>query len=281
MTRCLTSGQVFRWLPTVDGGWSGVDGEGWYVVREVEPGTWEVETNRGEEAFSRFVRLDWDGASVEREIVERGPELEPYMAALRGLRLLRPESASEVFFTFLCTPNNHIQRIGPMVRKLAAYGEPFGDRTEFTRFPTVARVAAIDPSDLRRQGFGYRAETIPAAAQFVLEQGGEAWLDTLRREPYEVAHEELLRVPNVGRKLADCICLFGLDHPDVVPLDTHMWQVLTRLYFPNWHDTALTDAKYRTVRHHFRKRFGSLTGWAQQALFVDNVTHWRARKKPV
>ena len=298
---CVNSGQVFRWHREADGAWFGVDGDYWYRVwapegevqtrdafrqdernSSVHTGTdvFRVETNGTADDFNRLFRLDWRADEVAAEIVRRGPEMAPYVNAMHGLRLLRPRSATEVLFTFLCTPNNNIPRITGMVRHLATYGPAMdeADGRPIHRFPNVATVAAIPPAELRARGFGYRANTIPAAAQYLLARGGDAYVESLRDLSYEDAHKALLAVPNIGRKLADCIALFGLDYTCALPVDTHIWQVAQRLYFPQWAGSNLTDLKYRETSAFLRTRFGDLTGWAQQSLFVDNVFNWRIRQ---
>lgn len=270
---CVTSGQVFRWVE--DGGrWVGVDGEHRYEVT-VRPQALVVSTNGAEPDFRSLFRLDLDSEKLRYELLLRGPELEPLVDSLAGLRLMRPSCPTETFFSFLCTANNHIARISPMVRKLAAFGE---DRVGFCRFPTVEVVAGIDPRQLRDSGFGYRAETIVRAAQEVLSRGGDAYLSGLKAQPYDFAEAELRSIPSVGRKLADCIALYALDKTDAVPLDTHVWQAVTRVYFPHWQGESLTDLRYRTAADHLRDRFGDLAAHAQQLLFCDNMRNWRSRR---
>lgn len=312
---CVSSGQVFRWRREESGSWIGVDGDCWYRVRPHLVGeptvrtltgatgmnrdprrdalafvaetnvaqegedTFEIESNGTREDFEWLFRLDCDANEIERELLLRGPELAPYLGALRGLRLLRPKSASELLFTFLCTPNNNIPRIAKMVQHLATFGPVLDevDGRAVHRFPDVATVATIPPEELRARGFGYRANTIPTAARFILERGGEGYVNALRDVSYEEAHAALLAVPFIGRKLADCIALFGLHHTCAIPLDTHLWQVATRLYFPQWRETTFTDLKYRETSAFLRARFGEWGGWAQQYLFFDNVLNWRGR----
>lgn len=276
---CAKSGQVFRWQVLASGKWLGVDGEDWYVV-DPSAGDLQVTSNAFREDFASFFRLDWDAEEVEREILRRGPELEPYMEPLRGLRLLRPKSAVESVYSFLCTANNNLSRIVPMVRTLASYG-PLLTEVEGVpvhAFPGTSVIASLDEGELRSKGFGYRGGTIPDVARQILERGGDDYIWRLRDIPYEDAHRELISLKGIGRKLADCIALFGLHHADVIPIDTHIWQGLTRLYFPEWKDKAVTDSRYLVAREFFRGRFGELTGWAHQYLFYDNVLNWRSRR---
>jgi N-glycosylase/DNA lyase len=276
---CVTSGQVFRWEAVEPSKWVGVDGKNWYVVCHVAPGVFEVESNTDRDEFVRLFRLNVDLKEVERQIVQRGPELQPYIYSLRGLRLMHPSSAFETLFCFLCTPNNHLSRITQMVRKLGAYGEPMVEvagRT-LTYFPSVERIADITESELRDGGFGYRARTIPNVARQILRKA-EGWLESLKRVPYLEAQKELCTLDGVGPKLADCVALFGLHQMESAPMDTHLWQAVTRLYFPQWKDKPITDSKYREAAGFLRSRFGDLTGIAHQYLFYDNLLNWRARR---
>lgn len=317
---CASSGQVFRWARHPAGGWLGVDGDRWYRVHDearsegeyrpsstlthatgmnrdrgrdalayvAEPRrayspeiTHHVETNGSREDFARLFRLDWNADAVRAEILRRGPEVEPYLGSLEGLRLMRPSDPVETFFSFLCTPNNNLPRIVTMVAALAGYGPVLDtvDGVELRRFPEVEAVAAIGEADLRARKFGYRAATIPNAARELVARGGRAYLEGLKTVPYEEAHAALVSFHGIGPKLADCIALFALHHTCAVPVDTHLWHAATRLYFPDWERAAITDLKYKTVSAHVRGRFGDLTGWAHQHLFFDSVLNWRSRLK--
>lgn len=274
--RCVTSGQVFRWT-CVEGTWVGADGNFTYSV-DPEEGGYRVQGD--ETAFRRLFRLDWDAEAVRREILAKGPELAPYWEQTRGLRLMRPSDPVETIFSFLCTANNHIARITPMVRRLAAYGPVMGEYKGIPlhRFPTLERLAEVTEEELRGYGFGYRAATLPPMARAFVQRGGDAYVASLKQMSYPELHSELLGFKGVGRKLADCMALFGLDHTEAVPIDTHIWQAAVRLYFPHWENTALTERKYEEVGSFFRMRFDVHAGWAQQCLFYENLTNWRSRK---
>ena len=40
----------------------------------------------------------------------------------------------------------------------------------------------------------------------------------------------LVELSGVGPKVADCVALFSLDKLDIVPVDTHVWQIAQRYY---------------------------------------------------
>lgn len=271
---CLTSGQVFRWRQ-VDEAWWGVDNAHWFKVLQLVGGL-EVETDSDEVHFRRLFNLDMIDEQVEREVIEAEPVMAEMIAPLRGLRMMQPDDAVETFYCFLCTANNHLLRIGPMCRKLGEYGPSLGH--DLYAFPSTETLLEVPEARLREQGFGYRAATIRAAASEVLARGGDAYIWSLRNKPYQTAFEELLSIPNIGSKLADCIALFGLHHGQAVPIDTHLWQAATRVFFPQFEGQALTELKYRIVGDFFRERFGKNAGWAHQRLYVDNLRRPRTKK---
>lgn len=315
---CVGSGQVFRWVRLPSGKWLGVDYDVWFLVKfsesaesgavsispatgsntdrtkdalafdpltgkvesRIAAGQFQVTSNADQSRFNEFFRLGWNSDEIEKQVMACAPEFEPYIGTLPGLRLLKPYSAVETFYSFLCTPNNNLTRITAMVNRLAAFGEVFAEVEgfELRKFPGSEVIAGLDPLVLRSYGFGYRGNTIPSIAQQVMERGGDPWIESLRQSPYEEAHAELCKLKGIGPKLADCIALFGLYHTCAVPVDTHVWQALTRLYFPDLKDKALTDQRYRLVSNFLRQRLGENTGWAHQFLFYDNVLNWRSRR---
>jgi N-glycosylase/DNA lyase len=214
------------------------------------------------------------------ELLKLGPELEPYIEALPGLRLTRPSDPVETLFSFLCSSNNHVPRIKAMVEQLASFGPVMTNEAgrNLHRFPEIEAIAQVSESELRGRGFGYRAATIPVAARELAHRGGREYLEQLRLRPLADVRKELISLPGVGPKLADCIALFALDRTECVPIDTHIWQAASRLYFPDWQGTQLTAKKYDAVTAFIVNRFGRLAGWAQQYLFYENLLHWRERR---
>lgn len=272
LRQCVSCGQVFLWRETAPDLWLGVDGEAWFRV-QVTPDGLNVESNVPSERFRRLFNLDVDQAEQEEAIRAAAPELDPYIARFPGLRLMRPSCPVETLCCFLCTPNNHLRRIMPMARALQAYGEPIGEveGVVLRRFPEIEAVASIPEHELRAMGFGYRARSIPLTAARVAERGGREWLMNLRAKTYAEAFEALVALPGVGPKLADCIALFALHKTEAVPVDTHLWQAATRLYFPEWRGAAITESRYRAVGALFRAKFGPLAGIAHHYLFYDNM----------
>lgn len=277
LERIAKSGQMFRWEARYHDGeiedWSVGDGGYRYIIQEQGNQRYWVMVNGDESIFRSFFRLETNHGEMYREMIRRGPEIEPFLEQRRGLRMLRPQGKVEVLFSFLCSSCNHISRITQMVNALASFGEG-------SFFPTVEQLLDVTEVELRRRGFGYRGATIPQVAHILMANGAEAYLDELSKGTFEDARREMIKLPGVGKKLADCICLYAFDFGESVPIDTHIWQVLTRLYHPDWVGTNPTDKKYDYAASAFRDRFGELAGAAHQFLFVDNMERYRERSKP-
>lgn len=246
--------------------WAGFDGRFQYRV-EIRSSDLRVQTDGSRDDFESFLRLD-EPDNLGVHLCSLAPEMEPLVVRLPGFRLLRPSNAVETFFCFLCTPNNHLSRIGGMVRRLAEFGNG-------TQFPDLERVAEVSEAELRGMGFGYRGRTIPLAARELLARGGEGYLESLKSMPLMEARRELMDIHGVGPKLADCIALYALHHTDAVPVDTHLWQGACRVYFPEWVGSALTAKRYDEVGDKFRERFGHWAGHAHLFVYFDNLLRGR------
>ncbi len=273
---CLESGQVFRFQRTRDG-WIGVDGSDVIRCKRVRGG-WEVSSSPNASAAREFFQLERSAQEICKQIVSLAGELKPFVAKHRGLRVLRQSRADETLLSFVCSVNNNIERITRLVNWLGGLGREI--ERGLREFPSLKRIEALTEFELRSNGFGYRGRTIPAAAREAAARGAD-WLDSLRQLPYADAHEQLMQVPGVGPKVADCVCLIGLGHEQAVPVDTHLWNAATEMYFPEWKGKSVTASRYKAVGDMFRDKFGELAGWAHQYLFYDRVLARRRRVTPV
>ena len=76
----------------------------------------------------------------------------------------------------------------------------------------------------------------------VSERGGMEWLESLRDMKLSEAREELSALAGVGPKVASCVCLMSLDKHDAVPVDTHIYQVVTS---PRINDFVSITSKFK------------------------------------
>ena len=279
----LACGQAFRWREE-NGAWTGVIHGRWMRLR-AEKNSIIAETAVPQSDWrwlADYLQTDIDYTAILASF----PDDEPMRAAVRacrGLRLLRQESW-ECLASFILSSTKQIVQIRQIVELLCErFGEevcsgglrpPDNDYRNATvidrrhnTFPTAARIAGLTEKDLRDCKMGFRAPYLLATAQAVAR--GEIDLSALRALPVHAAQEELLRLPGVGRKIADCVLLFGLGFDGAFPIDVWVRRALQQLYFPKRRVSA------RRIERFAATHFGPHAGCAQQYLF-----HYMRTKKP-
>lgn len=149
-----------------------------------------------------------------------------------GIRILN-QDLWEMIISFLISQNNNIKRIKNSIEELCrAYGKQCvsDEGKVYYSFPTPEELSEAEMEKLHRLGLGYRDKYILAMAGRCSGAEGKAWLASLKKMKYETAMEALVKEYGIGRKVADCICLFGLHHIDAFPMDTHVKQILAKWY---------------------------------------------------
>ncbi len=207
-----------------------------------------------------FLQLNVDLA----EIIGTFPDDDPMRAAVsacRGLRLLR-QDPWECLASFILSSTKQIVQIQQIVRLLC---ERFGDRIpgfgsedDFT-FPSAERIASLSEADLRACKMGFRAPYLLGSARMIVS--GEVDLEALRAIDVSSARAQLMRLPGVGRKIADCVLLFAYGFPTAFPVDVWVLRALRQLYFPK------RRPKTKRLLRFSETHFGPHAGYAQQYLF--------------
>jgi N-glycosylase/DNA lyase len=258
----LASGQAFRWNQ-VDGGWNGVLHNRWVRLRADE-------FSITAEAAQPVSDWSWLANYLQIELdlgvlVASFPDDEPIRAAVnacRGLRLLR-QDPWECLASFILSSTKQIVQIRQIVSVLCErFGEPIPTAAQYApafAFPSPARLARASEAELRACKMGFRAPYLLETARNVTE--AKIDLERLRELPVEIAREELVKMPGVGRKIADCVLLFAYGFQSAFPVDVWVIKALQKLYFPRRRASA------KRLRHFSETHFGPNAGYAQQYLF--------------
>jgi N-glycosylase/DNA lyase len=196
--------------------------------------------------------------------------------ACRGLRLLRQDHW-ECLASFILSSTKQIVQIRQIVGLLCErYGLPLavpeGQPAAFS-FPSAARLAQVNETELRACKMGFRAPYLLAAAHAIA--GGRLDLSRLSVLPVEAARDELMKLPGVGRKIADCVLLFAYSFPSAFPVDVWVMKALRELYFPR-RRIGLTRLHHFAATH-----FGPHSGLAQQYLFHYMRTADKVSPRPI
>ncbi|RLV91214.1 N-glycosylase/DNA lyase [Spathaspora sp. JA1] len=196
-----------------------------------------------------------------------------------GIRIIR-QDPWECLISFICSSNNNVKRISKMCdglcQEFGQYIDEYND-IKYYSFPDYKTLAQPNvESRLRELGFGYRAKYI---YQTALKFSDATYPDitienlyNLRHEKYQTAHDFLLQLTGVGPKVADCICLMSLDKHDIVPIDTHVYQIAIRDFkYKGGKVKTLNKQTYRLISEYFKDIFGDYAGWAQSILFAADL----------
>ncbi len=141
----------------------------------------------------------------------------------KGIRLLK-QNPVETIFSFIISQNNHIPRIKGIIERMC---EHLGEKKEgYFAFPTINSLASAGEQFFSSIGAGYRAAYLDRVAKALQEEDVESWrqLDT------QELRKKLMSLHGIGRKVADCILLFGFQRYDVFPVDTWIKKVFEDTY---------------------------------------------------
>lgn len=258
----LNSGQAFRWMP-IGEAWEGVVGNRWVRLDTCPEGLIA-------EAMGPVTDWSWLTHYLQSEtrlehILATFPRDAAMKAAVRtcgGLRLLR-QDPWECLASFILSSTKQIVQIRQIIEELCLRFGPALPSPDPARichgFPSAETVAGCSERALRECKMGFRAPYLKAAAQLV--SSGELRLDHLAGLPVEAARAELLRIPGVGPKIANCVLLFSYGFPEAFPIDVWIVKALRRLYFKG-RKKPLAQLQNFTVKY-----FGPFGGYAQQYLF--------------
>ena len=267
----LGCGQAFRWKK---------HGEWWYgVVKEKVSKICQIGNKlEFENVNADFVKdyfgLHDDLPKIFLQIT-RDEHIEAAVKKFEGLRILR-QDPWECLISYICATYKNVPAIKQMLFNLS---KKFGDKTvfngyDFYTFPTPAKLAKTSIKELTECGLGYRARYILETAKMSYESCFK--LEGLRKMSYEEARQELLNLPGVGLKVADCVLLFSFEKLEAFPVDVWIKRIILKYYanhFPSKliqkisSRKSLTSSEYERLNLFGRRYFGRYAGYAQEYLY--------------
>jgi len=310
LKQCLKGGQSFRWSETsVPDEFIGVIEDKIYVLRQNTTDNcvdYTAYTKRPkaqecskiddeiELKLKDYFRLDTDLETFYQTWSKLDSifhqEINKNQESHYGIRVMRQHPV-ENLYSFICSSNNNIKRITQMVENLCIhYGKLIGELNgkKYYSFPTINSlcVAGVEEK-LRKLSFGYRAKFIQQASLYLQRNyADDEALMELRKKPYRQVVEELVNVPGIGNKVADCVCLMSMDKLEAVPVDTHILKIARVKYNFMKNEQAengdeanekkkknkgLTKRMYNEIGDKFRDLWGDYAGWTQTVLFINDL----------
>lgn len=231
LKKIADSGQCFRLTETDEGSFTVLSGDRCLYARQEEN---ETEFFCSEDEFEGYWKRYFDLDTDYSKFIETVDEGDAYLSEAakigRGIRILR-QDLWEMLVSFLISQQNNITRIKRCIENICTrYGEEkISDKgTAYRAFPLPSALCGLPEDALMECNLGYRSKYVVRAARAVSEN--EIRLDEIGKMCRGDAFSELIKIYGVGKKVADCICLFALHHLDAFPVDTHISQVMGREY---------------------------------------------------
>jgi len=267
----LCCGQAFRWNKR---------GEWWHgVVRErvikIRQASHRLEFENAEADFvEKYFGLNDDLSKILPQI-SKDKQIKAAVKKFKGLHILR-QDPWECLVSYICATYKNIPAIKKMIFNLS---KRFGDKLvfdglKFYTFPTPAKLAKASIKELVECGLGYRAKYVSETAKMIHEKDCE--LEKLRKTSYKKARQELLNLPGVGLKVADCVLLFSLGKLEAFPVDVWIKRIIIKYYANHFapefakkieSKNSLTISEYEKLNLFGRKYFEKYAGYAQEYLY--------------
>lgn len=220
LEKIASCGQCFRAKAVDDGMFRFISGD--HVIYIEKTGEHEFSVSCTEDEWKSiwvsYFDLNRSYSSLYYEERDKHDFVHKAMDCGRGLRVLR-QNPWEMLVTFIISQRKSIPAIS---RSVEALSEKYGHmiKTEYETiysFPTPEELAGASEEELQACSLGYRVPYIVDAVQRVTSGS----LDLKAIADYDDAElfNALQTVHGVGRKVANCICLFGYGRIACVPVD--------------------------------------------------------------
>jgi len=136
------------------------------------------------------------------------------------------------------------------------------------RFPTAEALAEASLGCFREEcNLGYRDAYVKETARIIA--GSPSLLSDIARLPYPRARKEIMELPGVGPKVADCALLYSMGKFEAFPVDTWIARVVKEHYSRYFRGKKVSPNAIRAFAHN---HFGPSAGYAQLYLFQYAMT---------
>lgn len=258
-------GQAFRYRQLMDGGYEVIAfSKRLRIWQKGDSVTLSCDKEAYEGIWQGYFDMTSDYTHMKGRLIESDSRLSDYIDRKPGIRILR-QAPFEMVITFILSQNKSMPQIMQLVERIAeTYGTPYEDTNgTFYAFPEPDQLKNVSEEEFRQLKVGFRAPYLIDAIRHIND--GRLNLKEVGDMPTASAREALLQVKGIGRKVADCILLFGYHRMEVFPLDVWMKRAMKKLYFQ---DDKATD---RAMLAKAEEIYGDLAGLAQQYIFFGTV----------
>lgn len=256
-------GQCFRVKTYEDNSYRFITGEHVLYIRKDGERRYSVSCGleEWETVWTRYFDLQRDYARLRGQEAFAGGFVQKAMAAGSGLRILR-QDPWEMLVTFIISQRKNIPAIAGAVETLAGrYGHRANAKDTAFTFPTAEELSGASEEDFRKLGLGYRAPYVRDAVEKALS--GELDLQAIASYDDGRLFDALTRVRGVGKKVADCVCLFGYGRCARAPVDVWISRAIEEEFegenpFPSYGEHAGIIQQY--IFYFYKQKAGGSHG---------------------
>ena len=278
-------GQCFRWNLEKDGSYTGVVGNNVIIVKkEYNDITIKGTFNDNiKDVCNRYFDLNTDYLKIKNELSKIDDNLKTSVNYGEGIRILK-QDVWETIISFIISANNNIPRIKGIIERLSQkYGKELSwNGNKYYTFPTIEELSKASVKELRELGLGCRDVRVFETTRIIANKIVD--IEELEEmEDVEKLRIQLLRLPGVGPKVADCIMLFSMKKFEVFPIDVWVKRVMKELYNEQIEKVKINDKNHfrypknskenQKILEFANQKFGKIAGLAQQYLFYYRREH--------
>lgn len=268
-------GQAFRWKKLDEEAYRFIFRDMVLEARATDDAIEIIGDFRDEKDILNYFDLNTDYDTIKNMLSANDEVIRKAIDFGGGMRILK-QDPFETYISFIISANNQIKNIKNTIKKLSQmYGEklnnPF-DEEEYYAFPSPLELSNAKPEDIKEYArAGFRSERIVIASKMVQE--GIINFEELKERSVDDIRKTLLEVPGIGEKVFQCILLFGLGRTDSFPVDVWVKRVMEELYYDG------EERNKKLIQEDGMRRFGDLSGYAQQYLFYYMRENYKKMKK--
>lgn len=239
LEQTANSGQCFRWKKIDDDKYF-IPAYGRCLTISQIGNKFEMSCDEEEfqKIWSHYFDLETDYSAIIDRIDSKDKFLKAAADYGRGIRILNQE-LWETIISFIISQNNNIPRIKGSIERLCNKYNVQSIELKDTDIYMIPHLEDIKKhggrDSLKELGLGYRDEYIWLMCEY--ENSHSSFEEYIRGLDYNSSLKYLMGFKGIGKKVANCICLFGLHHLDACPIDVWMKKIINEEYgavMPLW-----------------------------------------------
>jgi len=261
----VACGQAPRWEQIGDW-WYGVVGDSVIKTRQVEDQVYF--SGCSEKLYRDYFSRDYDLLNFY-DAFSGDPYLSQAIRENNGLRIIHQDPWECICFQLSINKT----RVVPRVDGFTRISRKLGDKIEldghtFYTFPDAGTILEEGLQTLKSCNLGYKAENIFFAATKVVDN--PLWAQEVERMSIEDATSLLTEFKGIKPLVAEWILLFAFGRYELFPVDSHIRDIVRRLYLPHVHFGRVSFEKGdKFIQEYASEHFGEYSGYVLEYLFAS------------